>query len=97
MVSQPTAGCVTGGGRCSDTGLLHGSGTWIQVTPVLMNIDIGKVAVVFEAVIDTVAMMGIDIHIGNAVCVKAFAKQFHSDAAVVENAEAGGAVPGRVM
>ena len=61
--------------------------------------DVGKdqVRVALEAVEHAVAVVRIDVHVGNAFQAVIAAKHFHRHAAVVEHAESRGAAARRVM
>ena len=78
-------------------GLVRMSGARIQVAAVFVDIGKYQVGVVFETVEHTVAMVGVDIHIGDAFQTKILAQVFCRHTTVVEHAEPGSPIARRMM
>ena len=62
-----------------------------------MDVREDDVRVVLERVEHAVAVMRIDVHVGDALQPVALAQQLDRDAAIVEHAEPGGAIARGVM
>jgi len=58
-----------------------------------MNIRDGEVRVLFECIVDTVTMVGIDINIREADNSKTASQCLDYDSTIIEYAETGGAIP----
>ena len=78
-------------------GLVRMPGARIQKTTVFVNIGKYQVGVVFKTVEHAVAMMGVYVDIGDACQAKILAQIFCRHATVVEHAEPGCPVTGRMV
>ncbi len=78
-------------------GFLRATRARVEVTAVLVDVGEDQVRIALESVIDAVAVMGIDIHVSNALQAVIPAQHFHRHAAVVENAETRGPAARGVM
>jgi sulfate-transporting ATPase len=76
---------------------MHSAGAGIQITSIFMDIGNDHVRVILERVEHPVAVMGVDIDVGNALQARTPAQQLDRHSAIVENAEAGGMVAGGVV
>ena len=78
-------------------GLLGSAGAGVKKAAVFVEVGEQQIGVVLETVKDAVAMMGININVGNALDSKLLAQILDRDPAVVEYAESGSACSRRVM
>tara|TARA_B100001167_G_scaffold168510_1_gene118279 strand:- start:51 stop:524 length:474 start_codon:yes stop_codon:yes gene_type:complete len=71
--------------------------SWVEITAVLVYIRDGEVRVLFECIVDTVTMVGIDINVCEAENSKSASKCLDYDSTIIEYAETGSAIPPGMM
>ena len=86
-----------GAGRSSAAGFVHRTRARIQIASVFVDVGNNHIGVVFESVINAVAVVGVDIHVGNALEPRAPAQELNGNPAIVEYAEARRVVARRVV
>src|SRR6185312_16474289 len=69
----------------------------VQVVPILVHVGKDDSGIVLEPVEDAVAVVGIDVHVGNALEAEPRTQPLDGNAAVVEYTESCGLVAGGVM
>ncbi len=77
--------------------LLRAAGAGVEVMPVLMDIGKDDARIVLEPVEHAVAVMSVDVDVGNALQPESSAKLLNGNATVVEHTEPGSLVAGCVM
>ena len=83
--------------RRTAAGLAGGTGAGIKKPPVFVQIGERQVGIVFKRIKHAVAVMRVNVHIGDAPNLILRAQGFNQYAAVIERAEAGGRVAARVV
>ena len=78
-------------------GLVRMTGSRVQVPSILVDIGKYQVGIILESVEDAVAVMSVDIDVGDSLQSVLQAQVLSCDAAIVENAESGGAIASRMM
>jgi energy-dependent translational throttle protein EttA len=86
-----------GAHRRSAPAFVRSAGARIQIASVLVNVGNDHGGVIFEGVVHPIAVVGIDIYVGDALKARAPAQELDRDPAIVENAEAGCVITGRVV
>ena len=84
-------------GRCALARLRGAAGPRVEVTAVLVQVDERDRRIVLEGVEHAVAVVGVDVDVGDALQAVPRPQPLDGDAAVVERAEAGGAAAARVV
>ncbi len=86
-----------GAGRGAGAGLVDGPGSRVEKASVFVQVRKYQVGIVFESVEDTVAVMRVDIDIGDAAQAVLLAQVLDRDAAIVEHAKTCRVLPARVV
>ena len=80
-----------------NSAFFHRTGTGVEVAAILVQVNKYQIGITLKSIEDAVAMMRVNIHIGDTLYSMLFAQCFNCDTTVIEHAETGRSVTAGVV